>query len=1130
MEKLKKCMKKICATALAVLMLGCSAVTVLPEVAQSGILASAASEGTTDEGFAWEENIRGGVTITSYTGEGGNVVIPDKIDGKAVTEIGDSAFLSCDILTGITISDNVTNIGSYSFRFCSNLTSVTMGNSVETIGKDAFDNCTELTSIDIPESVIGIGDFAFCACTKLESFNVNSNNKIFSSQDGVLFSKDKTILFYYPAGRSGSYDVPDSVKTIDGYAFFGCIKMTSVTIPDSVKSMGSFAFSGCTGLKSVTIGNGVSEIGWRVFELCLSLTSITMGTGVKTIGELAFGGCTELTSITIGSNVRSIGKSAFANCKKLKSIVIPGSVTYIDPTAFDNCYALRTIYGKVGSYAELYTIGTNITFKYISFVDGDFEFIDNLDGTVIFSKYAGTSSDVIIPLETNSKSVVEIDENAFLGCKKITSITIPGSVEFIDSGAFDYCSGLTSISVDSNNKDYSSESGVLFNKDKNILIRYPVGKKGTYTIPNSVEKISICAFLGCKEMTSVTVPDSVSFINPRAFANCSELTYINADENNENYSSENGILFNKDKSVLECYPAGRNGEYTIPDSVESIYEYAFSGCTGLTSVDIPDSVTTIREYAFYGCTGLTGVTIPDSVTTIDWGSFYRCTGLTSVTIPDSVTFIASGAFSGCTGLTNVSIPDSVTWIDVDAFKGCTGLTSIDVSSKNENYSSDNGVLLNKDQKKLVLCPEGFKGFYTIPTTVTSIGYDAFRGCTGLTSVSIPDSVTSIEYSAFRGCTGLTSASIPDSVTSIGSGVFYGCTGLKSVSIPDSVESIGDSAFFGCIGLTRIEVSSNNKKYSSDDGVLLNKTQTNLICCPSGLIGSYTIPITVISINYGAFYGCTGLTSVTIPDSVILIGSYAFYGCTGLTSVTIPDSVISIGSYAFYDCTELTSMTIPKSVEVISCDDVFYGCDNLVIYGYKNSYAISYAMENGIPFVVLGKELKDFKTNVTIIGDIGKNIKFEVSELKPGNVQISGKKACAYYDISLTENGVKVQPNGNVVVKIPYKDGGENIEVYRINDDGTTEKMQSSYDGEYVTFITDHFSKYAIVTDGGIEGDTNNDGEVNIADALMISRYDAGMAELDGGQLAVSDVNGDGEVNIADALMISRFDAGMIDKL
>ena len=207
---------------------------------------------------------------------------------------------------------------------------------------------------------------------------------------------------------------------------------------------------------------------------------------------------------------------------------------------------------------------------------------------------------------------------------------------------------------------------------------------------------------------------------------------------------------------------------TIPNSVTSIGGYAFLGCSSLTSVTIPNSVTSIGERAFYNCRGLTSVTIPNSVTSIGNGAFYNCSSLISVTIPNSVTSIGDGAFYGCSGLTSVTIPNSVTSIGDWAFSGCSGLTSV-----------------------------------TIPNSVTSIGGSAFYNCSGLTSVTIPNSVTSIEQEAFRGCSGLTSVTIPNSVTSIGYSAFYGCSGLTSVTIPNSVTSIGEGAFYDCRGLTSV---------------------------------------------------------------------------------------------------------------------------------------------------------------------------------------------------------------------------------------------------------------------------------------------------------------------------------------
>ena len=324
-------------------------------------------------------------------------------------------------------------------------------------------------------------------------------------------------------------------------------------------------------------------------------------------------------------------------------------------------------------------------------------------------------------------------------------------------------------------KDDGTYSVAVGNAKYLSSINIPATYKG-----KPVTEIADEAFRNCSSLTSVVIPDSVMYIGYGAFSYCFRLTSFTVGENNRNYTSIDGNLYSKDGKTLIRYAVGKaETSFIIPDSVTTIGNYAFFGCSSLTSVVIPDSVTTIGACAFEYCSSLTSVVIGDSVTTIGHGAFFNCSRLTSVVIPDSVTTIGNSAFFGCSSLTSVVIPDSVTSIGYEAFAGCSSLTSVvipdsvttighwafsgcdsltgfTVGENNRNYTSIDGNLYSKDGKTLIQYAVGkAETSFIIPDSVTTIGYWAFDYCDSLTSVVIPDSVTTIGYWAFDDCSSLT---------------------------------------------------------------------------------------------------------------------------------------------------------------------------------------------------------------------------------------------------------------------------------------------------------------------------------------------------------------------------------------
>ena len=481
------------------------------------------------------------------------------------------------------------------------------------------------------------------------------------------------------------------------------------------------------------------------------------------------------------------------------------------------------------------------------------------------------------------------------------------------------------------------EFGVLYSKDGKRLLEGNVELK-EYTVRKGTRVICDCAFedygdfysFRCSTLTSLTLPSSLQSIGNRAFSSCSSLTSL-----------------------------------TLPSSLQSIGDSAFEDCISLSSLTFSSTLQSIGYWAFRGCTSLRSVignqfykvidqmllsadgtqviaywgensevTIPEGVQSIGFGAFRDCKSLSSLTLPTSLQSIGYSAFYGCSSLTSLTLPSSLQSIGDGVFRDCKSLTSLTLPSSLQSI--------------------GDSAFYgcnsltslTLPTSLQSIGYSAFYGCSSLTSLTLPSSLQSIGDSAFRYCESLSSLTLPSSLQSIGEEAFCGCESLSSLTLPSSLQSIGEEAFCGCKSLSSLTLPSSlqsigDRAFSS---------------CSS--LTSLTLPSILQSIGDGAFRYCKSLTSLTLPSSLQSIGDGAFTRCTSLRSVicnkfykvigqmllssdgtkviaywgensevTIPEGVQSIGDSAFYGCKSLRSLTLPSSLQSIG-NSAFYGCKSL----------------------------------------------------------------------------------------------------------------------------------------------------------------------------------------------------------
>jgi len=647
-----------------------------------------------------------------------------------ITTIPDQMFDGWTGLQSIIIPSNVKSIGYQAFHGCSNLTSIIIPDSVTYIGREAFKCCSGIQYIILPNKATQYDEFAFEQCNSLTSISI-----------------------------------PSGTQALSEGMFYCCANLVSIEIPQSVTFIGNRAFYNCTKLNQIILPISVSTIDSRAFSGCMSVTELTIPESVKVINESAFENCSSLTRITILATTPPNGSSNMFNNT-------------------NNC----PIYVPADSLED--------------YQDG-FYWIDYADRYQAIPEEPGPGPD---PEEGDPTGDGSLDNpfNVAAARSVVKDLTWTSNTDYQKVGPY-YVKGKISKIA---NKGTYAESGEYGNATFDIVdegfeasfaayrILYLGNQK--YTSGTDI-KVGDEVIIHAELMNyRGNIPETVS--------NGGYLYSLNGETGGEPGPEPGGIIAfadeNVKKKLVRKFDTDGDGELSYAEAAsvtsgddlktafggvktyQSFDEFQyFTGITTipnemfagweLTSIKLPDSITSLGERVFAGCTKLTTITLPSKLNSIGRKAFYEWTGLKSIIIPSNIKSIGSDAFRGCTALSSITIPNNVTSLDGSVFEDCTGLTSV-----------------------------------IIEGGITAIDLFTFYNCSTLSSITLPNSITSIGHRGFEGCSSLTSIDIPKNVSLIDDYAFAN-SGLTSLTIPKNVTSIGGDAFCNCSNLTKITILPTN---------------------------------------------------------------------------------------------------------------------------------------------------------------------------------------------------------------------------------------------------------------------------------------------------------------------------------